>query len=271
MTSPQAYGVSPASNPTEGPALTELRHQGYTVLPNILSSAELAEGRERLDRVYAAQEKEFGAESLAAINELHVARLPLAYDDWFLRLAHQPAVLELVRQCLGSFVVLHLQNGILNMPRKVHQQAAWHRDLPYQEWTISKPIAVSALFCLDPFTAQTGGTQVLPFSQKFASLPPLDHAEKHAALATAEAGSVILFDCMVFHRAGHNSSAAVRRGINHVYTIPLLKQQIDIPRSLLGRYADQPELAQLLGYTSQTPATVHDWRRARQERQPPKS
>jgi ectoine hydroxylase-related dioxygenase (phytanoyl-CoA dioxygenase family) len=266
MTSPQTYGVPTTGHTAESPALTELRRQGYTVLPDLLSATQLTEARERLDRVYAEQEKEFGRDALAAIHELHVARLPLAYDDWFLALANHPAVLDLVRQCLGSFVVLHLQNGILNMPGQVHHQSAWHRDLPYQEWTISKPLALSALFCLDPFTLETGSTHVLPYSHKFESLPPMDHVERHAAIAAAAAGSVIIFDCMLFHRAGHNTSASIRRGVNHVYSIPLLNMQIDIPRTLQGKHSDQDSLAQLLGYSSQVPATVLEWRRARQGR-----
>ncbi|MEO7799359.1 MAG: phytanoyl-CoA dioxygenase family protein [Opitutaceae bacterium] len=268
MTSPppRSYGTGSTMAEADTVALTELRRQGYTVLPEILSASEVAEARLRLDKVYATQENEFGANALTAIKELHLARLPLAYDDWFLTLVTKPPVLDLIRKCLGQFVVLHLQNGILNMPNQVHHQSAWHRDLPYQEWTSSKPLALSALFCLDPFTAETGGTHVLPYSHKFESLPSLDHVEKHATVASARAGSVVIFDCMLFHRAGDNTSSGIRRGINHVYAIPLLKQQIDIPRSLQGKYSDQPELAQLLGYTSQVPATISDWRRSRSER-----
>ena len=266
---PTAYGVSLAPTaPVESSHLLELRRQGYTVLTDILTAEQLTEARARLDRVYATQEEEFGSAALSAIKELHLARLPLAYDDWFLQLASHPAVLELVRQILGPYVVLHLQNGILNMPHQIHHQSAWHRDLPHQEWTISKPLALSALFCIDPFTAETGSTHVLPCSHKFELLPPLDYVEQHATIAAAPAGSVILFDCMCYHRAGHNTSPGIRRGINHVYTIPLLKQQIDIPRTLQGKFADNNAVAQLLGYTSQVPATILDWRRNRQERLP---
>ena len=268
---PSAYGISaPLAAPDESDKLLELRRQGYTVLPNVLTAPQLSEARLRLDRVYARQEEEFGAAALSAIKELHLARLPLAYDDWFLQLAKHPAVLELIQQSLGPYVVLHLQNGILNMPHQVHHQSAWHRDLPHQEWTSSKPLALSALFCLDPFTTETGGTHVLPYSHKFERMPPLDHVEQHSAIAAAPAGSVIVFDCMLFHRAGHNTSAGIRRGVNHVYTIPLLKQQIDIPRALQGKFANDAGLAQLLGYTSQVPATILDWRRNRQERAQPR-
>ncbi len=39
-------------------------------------------------------------------------------------------------------------------------------------------------------------------------------------------------DCMLFHCGGHNKAARERRAINHAFTIPYFKQQIDIPLSI---------------------------------------
>jgi ectoine hydroxylase-related dioxygenase (phytanoyl-CoA dioxygenase family) len=263
-----SYGTRETASPaaTEPPGLVELRHRGFCVIPDVVAADALATACAKLDAVYAQQEREAGRETLVAIGEIHLARLPLEYDDWFLSLATQPRVLQLVRSLIGDYIILHLQNGILNMPQQRHHQAAWHRDLPHQEWTISTPLAVSALFCLDPFTVENGCTHVLPHSHQWPRLPPVDYVEKHAVPVPAAAGSVILFDCMLCHRAGENRSAQVRRGVNHVYTIPLLKQQIDLPRALGPRPGDDPELARLLGYTSQVPASVGEWRRLRQQR-----
>jgi hypothetical protein len=47
--------------------------------------------------------------------------------------------------------VLHLQNGIINMPNEEHHQSSWHRDLPYQNWTSSEPLACNVFYCLDNF------------------------------------------------------------------------------------------------------------------------
>lgn len=260
-----SYGTpsAAAAERPDDPQMTELRHRGYCVLPDVLDSAQLSLARKKLDDVYALQERETGREALSAIKDLDLARLPLAYDPWFLELAAQPAVLRFVRQALGEYVILHLQNGIINRPAQRHHQAAWHRDLPYQEWTSSRPLALSALFCLEPFTVETGGTFVLPHSHRWEKLPPAEFVEKHAIPALAPAGSVIVFDCMLFHRAGENRSSTVRRGVNHVYAIPLLKQQIDIPRALGDDAVLSPELRQLLGYTSQPAASVTAWRSAR--------
>jgi ectoine hydroxylase-related dioxygenase (phytanoyl-CoA dioxygenase family) len=265
---PFSYGTAGTA---EDPAkvsrhLVELRHLGYCILPGVLGPEELAVARERLDAVYATQERELGRDFLEDIGELNLARFPLYYDDWFARLPVIPSVLGLVKALIGDFVILHLQNGILNMPQVRHHQAAWHRDLPYQNWVISEPLSVNAMFCLDPFTVETGCTHVLPQSHQLARFPDPDFVERHAVPLVAEAGSVFLFDSMLFHRAGTNSSARVRRGINHQFTIPLLKQQVDFPRALGERYSADPVYSQLFGYTSQPPTSVEEWRRNRHNR-----
>ncbi len=82
----------------------------------------------------------------------------------------------------------------------------------------------------------------------------------------APAGSVIVFDAMLYHRAGDNKSPKPRRAINHVFTIPILKQQIDLPRGLDGKFRDDPELARLFGYDSAVRGSVREWRDSRHER-----
>jgi ectoine hydroxylase-related dioxygenase (phytanoyl-CoA dioxygenase family) len=260
-----SYGTSDAGSSSAGQSAfaAELRDKGFCVLPDVLSRENLDLARMKLDDVYGIQEAEVGRGNLLRIKDADIARLPLAYDPWFLDLACNAIVLTLVRELIGDFVVLHLQNGIINRPAQSHRQSVWHRDLPYQEWTSSKPLAVSALYCIDPFTPETGCTHVLPHSHQADRLPRPDYVNEHAVPVAAPAGSVICFDCMLFHRAGQNSSSEVRRGINHVYTIPLIKQQIDLPRALGRGYATDPRLAQLLGYTSQSYESVGAWRAAR--------
>jgi hypothetical protein len=53
--------------------------------------------------------------------------------------------------------------------------------------------------------------------------------------------------------------------VNHVIGLPILSQQIDIPRSLNGKWADDPFLAKYLGYRWNPKPTVVDWRRAKLE------
>lgn len=65
---------------------------------------------------------------------------------------------------------------------------------------------------------------------------------------------------MLFHRAGVNGSTGTRRGINHLYTLPFIKQQVSLPHALGPKYESDPFLAKFLGYESETAADVKSWR-----------
>jgi ectoine hydroxylase-related dioxygenase (phytanoyl-CoA dioxygenase family) len=206
----------------------ELSLLGYTVIKDVLSSKELDEYRKRLDEVYIVQKNEFSENDLASINELNLARLLLAYDSHFVNFLTQKPIVDLLKKILGNYFILHLQNGIINTPKEGHHQNSWHRDLPYHDFTISKPLALSVLYCLDDFNESTGGTNVIPYTHKSDIMPSDTYIQNHSFQVTAKAGSVIVFDSMIFHKAGFNSSVQIRRGVNHMFTTPILKQQIII-------------------------------------------
>jgi ectoine hydroxylase-related dioxygenase (phytanoyl-CoA dioxygenase family) len=73
-------------------------------------------------------------------------------------------------------------------------------------------------------------------------------------------------DAMMFHRAGRNTSDAVRRGINHLIGRPFLAQQIDIPRMLDREPPQDSVLSRYLGYRWAPAVSVEAWRNARVDR-----
>lgn len=244
-----------------------IRVVGYTVLHGRWTPAELTDLGDRLDRVLAAQSAEFGGtERMAAIGETFTARCPLLYDDVFLRLVSFPPLLALCRALLGHYIVLMQQNGVINPPGQSHTQAAYHRDLPYQHFVSSRPLAVSALFCIDPFRRETGATTVLPGSHRIEAFPSPSVAETLDTSIEADAGSFIVFDSMLFHRSGTNTSTGPRRAVNQVFSVPIIAQQIALPAALGGRYANDPELSPVLGYDSAPAGSVMAWRERRLRR-----
>lgn len=245
--------------------IEEICIKGYTILPDVFSAEECAVWRKKIDAVYAAQEKEFGRDALITIQELDVCRAPLLYDFSFAEMARAPGIIAVVERMLGEWAILNLQNAIINRPDAPHHQSAWHRDLAYQSFVISRPIAVNALIAIDDFTAETGGTHLLPFSHKHETLPSAEYLDANRLIPEAPAGSAILFDAMLFHRAGINRSPLIRRGVNHLYTTSIIKQQYDFPRALAETEMDA-ELARLLGFHSQVPLNAIEWRKARAAR-----
>jgi len=244
----------------------EIAVRGYTIMPALFSPEELAVWRQKIDTVYETQEREYGRDSLAAIQELDTCRAPLLYDFDFLKLAIHPAILSVVTKVIGDYFILNQQNVVLNRPNVAHHQAAWHRDLPYQNWVISRPLSLSSLLVIDEFSESSGGTHILPYSHKTERLPSDAYIETNQVAISAPAGSALVFDSMLFHRAGANRSKMTRRAANHLYTIPLLKQQYDFPKALGERNDLTPDIAQMLGYTSQVPIDDRSWRAARRAR-----
>lgn len=246
--------------------LEEYHNLGYTIIENVLSSEVSEQLKNELDLIYSAQEADFGKENLRQINEEFLARALLVYSESYLDLARKSEIMEYVSAILGNYFVLHLQNGIINMPQEEHHQSSWHRDLPYQNWVSSESIGCNVFYCLDPFTEENGGTIILPFSHKIPYLPSEAYLEKHGVQIKAPAGSAVLFDSMLFHKAGYNRSGQIRRGVNLLYARAIIRQQIDLPAALNGKYADDPFLNMLLGYGNRTPVDVKTFRSLRKSK-----
>jgi ectoine hydroxylase-related dioxygenase (phytanoyl-CoA dioxygenase family) len=252
-----------------------IRLLGFVVIEGRVEEARLPEWRERLDRVLERQVAEGGGrEALCALGEVNTARALLAYDESFLDLALDPVVLAVCERLLGDYFILNQQNGVVNPPASAgHRQASFHRDLPYQHFVSSRPLAVSALLCLDDFSAESGGTVVLPASHRLEVFPDDRVVADAETQVVARAGSVLIFDSMLYHRAGTNTGTAPRRAVNHVWSLPIVKQQVVLPALLRPElWASDPRLARLLGVESDPPRSVADWiasRRSRQGRTPP--
>lgn len=262
---PQMYGVreSWASDGVPGLHAEEVATLGFTIVPDVLDSQALDLARERIYSVYEEQRIECGDSELNSISDADVARCLLSYDDFFVEVAAQERVLDIASRLLGEHIVLMSQNAIINRAFSDNYQQAWHRDLSYQHFVSSRPLAVSALYCIDEFSVHTGGTMILPASHKSEQFPSAEFVDRQSMTVAAAAGSVVMFDSMLFHRSGYNQSSHDRLAVNHVYTVPIIQQPISLPAALGGRFSDDPRLRTLLGYSFQPAASTIEWRKRR--------
>jgi ectoine hydroxylase-related dioxygenase (phytanoyl-CoA dioxygenase family) len=257
------YGVieQTASSTEVEYACESIRHLGFGVVDGGYRSQWLETLSDAFERVQQRYYSEHGGrEALKAIDEHNTIRLPLCYEPIFLELATNATILEICRQLIPGYAVLNQQNGVINPPHSErYNQGAWHRDLAYQHFVSSRPLAINALFCLDPFTIENGATRVLPASHRQEAFPSDRFVEAEAATICAPAGSFLILDCMTFHSGGVNLTDRPRRAVNHVYSIPILRQQIDLPSALGESFVTDGELRKLLGYDVRTPRSVAEY------------
>jgi ectoine hydroxylase-related dioxygenase (phytanoyl-CoA dioxygenase family) len=246
-------------------AVEEIVNLGFSVIDSGFSHDEIQSLASKFDCLHAQYLKTYGNKYLQSIDEHNNIRLPLVFDHAFIELATNTNVLSVVERLIVGKFMLNQQNGIVNPAGEKYSQGAWHRDLPYQHFVSSHPIAMSALYCVDDFTKDNGATHVLPASHKQESFPSDAYTLKHSAQITARAGSFIMMDSMTFHRGGVNNARAKRRAINHIYTIPHIKQLIDI-RALLGEEGIDARVQELLGYRYGSPRSIDDFLKTRNNR-----
>lgn len=240
-------------------AIEQLKTLGYAVIDSGLTPLEIVELSNIFDFTYKEYIERFGAETLGDLNEIHVIRAPLLFGNHrFIELALNRNLLEVINSLIKGRFILNQQNGIINPPQESYSQSKWHRDLPYQHFTSSRPLALNAVFCLDDFTSDNGATFVLPGSHKIESLPSEGFIKNNSIQIEAKVGSFIVLDSMVFHAGGANRSIAIRRAVNHVYTIPYFKQQINLSKNLTSSLLSENERS-VLGFDFTEPASVEDF------------
>lgn len=237
---------------------------GYATLDSGYSAFEIETISDAFKQTRRRYIEKYGEAYLKSINEFYTLRSPLTQGSKaFLNLALNKQLLSLLKKLIPGKFILNQQNGIINPPQENYEQGAWHRDLPYQHFVSSKPLAINALFCLDDFTCENGATWVIPASHKTEVFPSVNYIQRNALQVTAKAGFFLVLDCMLFHSGGYNSTHLKRHAVNHVFTIPYFKQQINIPMNINFKNISKNE-KEILGFKFMEPASVNDYLKARE-------
>ena len=272
----RSYGVKEQSNAISESdrACERLALIGFAVISSGYSSEEQRDLENAFDRALVAQSNVYGgSDRLKLIDEHNTIRAPLLYDDAFLRLAQNANILAIASRMFGGShdsgrFMLNQQNGIINPGnRGVYNQGSFHRDLPYQHFVSSRPLAINALYCVDPFTIENGATLVVPGSHKKEEFPSDATVKSLSVPVEAPAGSFLVLDCMLFHSGGVNTTGSVRRAVNHVYSLPFIRQQIEFGQLVRNRVTT-PALAKLLGFGNESVSSPEDYYKNREARLP---
>lgn len=236
-----------------------LEREGYFVIERVLDEGFLQETRERMDRIWSVQLRQYGEDLLERIGDYGVMRAMMEVDPFFLKLVRHPQIFPYVEATVGPTSILHLQNGVVAHPDRPHNQGRYHRDFP-KDFLPSRILSFNTFIALDDFNEQTGGTWVVPGTHRFESLPSEEYVKSYEKQLSMPAGSVLFFDSMLWHRGGVNFSSQIRRGMNHQFTRPFIKQQLDYPAIMKGKVELESPVAQTLGMWAIPPKSVAEYR-----------
>jgi phytanoyl-CoA hydroxylase len=194
---------------------------GYLVVPNALTEAELARIRDAADRAEAMWRSN---ESLPGWRRPNIDQVQsiIEYGDELLELAAHPAIFPIVRDLLGADVTLLFSDYFITPPR-VPSQVHWHRDArilgPYQP---RSRMFAKAFVLLSDVSPEGGGTAVVPGTHKFEEdweFPAVDDPTDmpgHVKMAFP-AGTIWFMHGRTYHAALPNLSDQPRRVLIYSY------------------------------------------------------
>lgn len=251
--------------------LESLRCNGFAVVTDVLSKAQLKEISSAMYRVADKIEEIVGKERLVQAGEVGVLRLMLKYEPVFLSLLETPEMLAVVDHTVSETAILHLQNGFIwpstNEGETPHVfQSQFHTDF---KRTFNGYVAsVNTFFPITDFSRESGGTVVVPGSHQRTERPDAAFIEATAVPVECPAGSMIAFDSTLWHAAGCNISRRDRLGINHQFCRSFFKQQIDYVRALGQARIEAlpPRTQQLLGWYTRVVTSLDEYYRPPDER-----
>jgi ectoine hydroxylase-related dioxygenase (phytanoyl-CoA dioxygenase family) len=214
-------------DPTVAAHAEELATRGYTILPGVLSTAEVDGLREVVDALYRLHDPEIDFPGLniteegrpddraperAFSREVHFATGLLTKHSSIWPLVTREPVLTLIRSVIGPDCVLSSLNSLEPLPGRGHQPL--HRD----EGPAGPAgyVTANSIWVLDAMDAGNGATRLIPGTHRTDELAADD--DPRLTYASAAAGSVIVTNAHVLHGASTNRDGRRRRVIHGYFT-----------------------------------------------------
>jgi ectoine hydroxylase-related dioxygenase (phytanoyl-CoA dioxygenase family) len=234
--------------------VARIEAQGFTVIPDLLTATDLTEVR-RVLALYLGTHT--GRNDFEGTRTERVYTL-VARGRVFWRIALDPRVLALCERYLLEGFLLTASQAIRIHPGETPQP--FHTDDSF--YTIPRPrpmVSLSTIVAVDAFTAENGGTEVVPGSHRWddaALAGSYDRRDEERARAIElPAGGCVVFAGTLLHRGGRNRSAEARCAFSHQYCQPWGRQQENFTLSVPPAVAREmpPRLQELLGYSIHPP------------------
>jgi ectoine hydroxylase-related dioxygenase (phytanoyl-CoA dioxygenase family) len=247
--------------------LDELEQQGFTVIPDFLKPDDLARVRAGLAPFLSTHAGRNNFEGFKTERVYTLAGRGRVFED----IAEDPRVLALLDKLLAPGYLLTASQAICIHPGETPQPI--HFDDSFYPIPRPRPsISISTIVAVDAFTAENGGTEIVPGSHRWSDAQIAGAYDGHDADADTPpelermlvpmempAGACVVFHGTLLHRGGANRSAAQRLAFSNQYCEPWARTQenffLGIPPALVQGMS--PRLQTLLGYEIMAPFMGH--------------
>jgi ectoine hydroxylase-related dioxygenase (phytanoyl-CoA dioxygenase family) len=228
-------------------ARKELDRQGYCVLENVLSPEETTQVRNDLAAA-SAEDRRAGDAFLEYDGANQRVAMLLNRGRSFVDLAQHEVGLALIEHLLGEGFLLSSITANITGPGGEAMNLHADQGAVPRPWHF--PTVANIMWIVDDFTADNGGTLVVPGSHKWPDFNEKTQADK-AVPVVAPAGSLMCFEGRLIHGTGANvTENELRHGILAFYCLAWCRPQENVflslnPDVLAGA---SPRLLELLGY-----------------------
>jgi ectoine hydroxylase-related dioxygenase (phytanoyl-CoA dioxygenase family) len=241
------------------PHVAEMKDRGWTIIENFLDPDRLAAFRAGIEPLLGAYRGRNAFEGFTTERVYTLVGRGRVFED----IACDARLLAVLSAFLRPNFLLSASHAICIYPGEA-AQALHSDDGFYLVPRPRPPIGISVIGAIDPFTAENGGTVMIPGSHRWGTAEVVRFRESHAPSAPPppEAvplemppGAIAVFPGTLVHGAGANRSAAPRLAFTNQYCEPWVRTQenfyLAIPKARVRAMA--PELQSLLGYSITPP------------------
>jgi ectoine hydroxylase-related dioxygenase (phytanoyl-CoA dioxygenase family) len=221
-------------------ALTAIASQGYVIVPKAIDGADARGLVDAMDRLQEEDRVTLGAEYLYRIGQEGFIINVGDRDPAFQRLLMGRPAQAIVDAVLGPDAFLYLYQGVVVPPGGGRGAFPWkwHCDLFHVTQDVGDPQFVPGLNCLyylDDVHAENGATWVIPgthgLTDEHVPIQDSEYLNSASLQVEAPAGSVIIFNPLLWHCAGHNRTDRPRRAVKMLYVRSWMLPQMDYARS----------------------------------------
>jgi ectoine hydroxylase-related dioxygenase (phytanoyl-CoA dioxygenase family) len=241
------HRTSGSSSAAFDAAIDQVESEGWAILPDLIPPELVDRLRTGAERTIERSGTRYGANVFLGHHTRRVFNL-LSHDPVFAEVPIRPDVLRIAERVLDEDLLLSSLTAIETHPGQAAQPL--HADdgsIPLAR--PHEPLLLIAMWALTDFTAENGGTRLVPRSHLADRRP---RTEEVAATVGVEmsAGSVLVYNGSLWHGGGGNRSADRRMGIVCNYCAGWLRQEesqiLGLTRERVAEFP--PRLQRLVGY-----------------------